>query len=155
MQANRFLSRHHERRDEVLAAGQTMPLAIAGNHCQGTMFRDGAHLITPALEEAIDRAARTFDGFHFGRFDLRYRDVEAFRRGEDFTIIELNGVTSESTNLYDPTWPIWRAYRQLMCQWRLAFAIGALNRRRGARASGIGEILAAWRAAPRVATASD
>src|SRR5690348_17795168 len=43
------------------------------SHCKGTMFRDGAHLITPRLERAIDEIAQSCDGFFFGRFDVRDR----------------------------------------------------------------------------------
>jgi len=95
------------------------------------MFRDGAHLWTEELEQAIDRVARNFEGFYFGRFDVRYASVEAFRRGHDFTVIELNGVTSESTNIFDPSWSLVRAYRTLFRQWNVLFRIGAENRRRG------------------------
>lgn len=140
MQADLF----HERLDglwhSVPAPGQRLPLALAGNHCQGTMFRDGGHLLTPQLERAIDAIARHYEGFYFGRFDVRYADVEELRAGRGFKIIELNGVTSESTNVYDPSWPIWRAYRTLRTQLRLAYEIGSQNRARGHRVTPLGEL---------------
>lgn len=133
MQAERFLKRHAAQRHRVLAAGERLRLAIAGNHCQGTLFRDGEALRTAALEAAFDAIARHYDGFFFGRFDVRYSDASSFREGRDFAIVELNGVASESTNLYDPDWSIWRAYRMLATQWQLLFAIGRANADRGAR----------------------
>jgi membrane protein DedA with SNARE-associated domain len=139
-QAAAFLARHRSIVDRVLSAGQKLPLAVAGNHCQGTMFKDGFDLITPELERAIDSIARRFDGFYFGRFDVRYRDVDAFRRGEDLTVIELNGVTSEATNIYDPDRSLLAAYRTLFRQWRIAFEIGEANCRRGERRSTFAEI---------------
>jgi membrane protein DedA with SNARE-associated domain len=129
IQSAKFFARHRDSLDTIIPAGERVALALAGNHCQGTLFRDGAHLITPELERAVDAVARTFEGFHFGRFDVRYSNVEGFRAGHDFTIIELNGLTSESTNVYDPSWSIWRSYRVLMKQWSIAFQIGAANRR--------------------------
>src|SRR5262249_25588752 len=108
-----------------------------GNHCQGTLFRDGAHLITPELERAVDAIARQFPGFHVGRFDVRYADPAAFRAGRDMAIVELNGVTSESTNLYDPSWSLFAAYRTLFRQWALLSRIGHANRQRGHAATGI------------------
>jgi membrane protein DedA with SNARE-associated domain len=133
MQADTFLRRHAGQLGRVPAVGERFRLAHAGNHCQGTMFRDGGHLITPALERAIDSVARSFAGFYFGRFDVRYADVDAFKRGEDFTVIELNGVTSESTNLYDPAWSLCRAYRTLFRQWSVLFDIADANVRTGVR----------------------
>lgn len=142
MQAATFLARLNGQTHAVLAAGETLPLAVAGNHCQGTLFRDGAHLITPELEAAIDEIARRFDGFCFGRFDVRYRDVDAFKAGREFAIIELNGVTSESTNVYDPDWSLLRAYRVLFKQWALLYAIGAANQRLGHQPSPLGRVIA-------------
>lgn len=151
MQAGTFLARHAQDRQRVLASGERFRLAVAGNHCQGTLFRDGSLLLTPQLVRAIDEIAQSFRdrGFYFGRFDVRYRDVDRFKAGEDLTVIELNGVTSESTNLYDPSWSLMRAYRLLFEQWKILFAIGAANRASGHRPARarelLGAIVAHWR----------
>jgi len=136
-----FLARHVGQLNRVPAAGERFRLAVAGNHCQGTVFRDGSHLITPELEQAIDSIAGTFEGFCVGRFDVRYSDVQAFRSGRDFVVVELNGVTSESTNIYDPAWSLLTAYRTVMHQSQLVFRIGDLNRRRGHRPTRLIELL--------------
>jgi membrane protein DedA with SNARE-associated domain len=149
MQANTFLTRHTAILDRVLADGELFPLAMAGNHCQGTLFRDGGHLLTPELEAAIDRVAQPFAGFFVGRFDVRYADPDEFRAGRGFAVVELNGVTSESTNLYDPSWPQWQAYRTLFRQWAILFRIGAANRCRGHRPVSLSELLALLRAYSR------
>lgn len=146
MQAGTFLARMNGQAETVPSAGARIPLAIAGNHCQGTLFRDGARLMTPELERTIDLVARSFDGFFFGRFDVRYGDAARFRAGADFTIVELNGVTSESTNVYDPTWSLASAYRVLFRQWAILFEIGNRNRRRGHRPSSLGAVIADARA---------
>jgi membrane protein DedA with SNARE-associated domain len=143
MQAHVFLERHKCDLDRVLANGEEFRLAVAGNHCQGTLFCDGSHLITDALTQKIDQIAKTFPQFFVGRFDVRYSDVERFKAGEDLTIIELNGITSESTNIYDPSWTLLRAYRTLMRQWSIIFRIGAMNRSAGSPVSSITQI---WRA---------
>ncbi|MEM8739490.1 MAG: alpha/beta fold hydrolase [Planctomycetota bacterium] len=130
MQAGVFLKRFPDADVRVPGDGQTLRLAMAGNHCQGTRFADGGHLITPELEAAVDRVLQRLDGFYFGRLDARYADPDAFKAGRDFAILELNGVTSESTNLYDPAWPLTRAYRTLFKQWSLCFAIGHANRKK-------------------------
>jgi hypothetical protein len=132
LQAALFLRRLGPAADRTPAAGESVPLAIAGNHRQGTMFLDGAHLITPALEAAIDRAARAVPGFHFGRFDIRYGDPAYLAAGHRFCIVELNGVGAESTNIYDPSTPFLAAQRTLRRQWARAFEIGDALRRRGA-----------------------
>lgn len=95
----------------------------------------------PELERTVDHIARHFDGFCIGRFDVRYRDVEAFKAGQDLAIIELNGVTSESTNLYDPSWSLIRAYRTLFRQWELLYRIGHANRQGGHSAPTVWQLL--------------
>ncbi|MEM9419041.1 MAG: alpha/beta fold hydrolase [Planctomycetota bacterium] len=94
MQASVFLQRFENANELVLDKGETFRLAMAGNHCQGTLFADGSHLITPELEAAVDEVVKRVERFYFGRLDVRYAEVESFKRGEDFAVVELNGVTS-------------------------------------------------------------
>ncbi len=141
MQARVFLARHASSRQCVLLSGERFRLAVAGNHCQGTMFRDGSRLITAALERAVDEIARQIPGFFIGRFDVRYANREAFQAGTDLAIVELNGVTAESTNIYDPSWSVLAAYRTLYRQWALLYQIGHANRRRGVRPTALMELL--------------
>lgn len=121
-----FHIRFADELDRVLAKGETLRLAEAGNHCQGTLFRDGSQLITPELEARIDAICQKLEGYYFGRLDVRYKDAESLKRGEDLAVIEFNGVTSESTNIYDPTWKIAQAQRVLREQWKHCFAVGQL-----------------------------
>ncbi len=127
-----YLEANLERLDEVPAAGERIQLVEIGNHCRGTVFLDGGEHRTPELEAAIEALARRFEGFHFGRFDLRVPSVEQFRAGAGLRILELNGVTSEATHIYAPGASLFTAYRTLFEQWRLAFEIGAANAALGA-----------------------
>jgi hypothetical protein len=128
----------------VLRPGEKLRLVEAGNHCQGAIFTDGEHLRTPELEQAIDTIAARMPGFFIGRFDLRYSDHEALKRGEDFQILELNGAASEATNIYDPKSSLWSAYRMLFHQWDLVYAIGAANRRAHSNGATMREVLRDW-----------
>ena len=130
--ARLYRERHKDHLDTVLEQGVDYPLTELGSHCRGALFLDGARLITPALTQRFDAIAKTFDGFFFGRFDVRATGgLEQFQSGEGFKILELNGVTSEATHIYHPGTPLVRAYRVLIEQWRIAFEIGAENRARG------------------------
>lgn len=120
--------------DRVPGPGEQVVLEERGNHCFGSEFRDGAHLETPALAAAIDEISRGIDGFFFGRYDIRGETMADIRAGR-FKVIELNGVSSEATNIYDPRGGLRAAYRTLFRQWELAFRIGAANRARGAQAT--------------------
>lgn len=141
MQAKVFAKRFKEKIDDVVPMNQRIRLAEAGNHCQGTEFRDGSQLITPELSAALDRVAKDIPDFYFGRFDVRYTNPAAFAEGTDFAIIELNGVTSEATNIYDPDNSLLHAYRVLAKQWQYAFEIGHANRKAGTPISSYRDLL--------------
>ena len=134
-QADIFLARFEDRRREVLADGETLVLSWAGNHRQGCEFRDAPELITPGLEAALRSIADGFRGINgggldFGRFDLRYDDNESLAQGA-FDVVEVNGVSSESTNVYDPGRSAWFAWRTLARQWAMSYSIGSRNRAAG------------------------
>lgn len=114
--AETYLRRLGARRSEVLPAGETLKLVEAGNHAQGCIFRDGAHLWSAQLERRLDEISRRLDGFFIGRYDLRYASDEDLRAGRNFQIIELNGAASEATNIYDARTSLIAAYRTLFRQ---------------------------------------
>ncbi|MEM7392119.1 MAG: hypothetical protein AAF492_07185, partial [Verrucomicrobiota bacterium] len=136
-----YLNLHRDRVYDVVPEGERIQLVRIGTHCRGAVFLDGNHLRTPELEAVIDRVSRTYDGFYFGRYDLRAASPEALSRGESFKIVELNGVTSEATHIYDPKHSLLNAWRTLMEQWRIAFEIGALNAGNGTEIIPFGRLM--------------
>ena len=62
-------------------------------------------------------------------------------RGEDFSIVEINGIGGEAIDCWDPRLPVREVYRRLAEQQRLLFLIGQGNRERGFRPTGTGEFL--------------
>jgi membrane protein DedA with SNARE-associated domain len=117
--------------------GEPVQLVELGTHCRGAIFLDGGWVKTLELEKAFDEISQGFEGFYFGRFDVRTPAIDEFKQGSNFKIIELNGVTSEATHIYDPRNSLFAAYRVLFEQWRLAFEIGAENRERGVKPASI------------------
>jgi hypothetical protein len=118
--------------DGIVPEGGRVQLCELGSHCRGAVFLDGAAASTPALAAAVERASRAMPGFSFGRFDVRSASVDDLKTGR-FTILELNGVTSEPTHIYHPGTSLLAAYRALGTSWSLAFAIGAEHAASGAR----------------------
>lgn len=138
-----FFDRFADRLDEVLPVGERIPLSFMGNHAQGTRFDEGGHLATPALERSLNELARSFadDGFDYGRFDIRYADEASLTRGEGFAVIELNGTTSEPTNIYDPTYSPIFAWRSLRQHWGHMYRIGRERVEAGAPALSPGALI--------------
>ena len=148
LQAGVYLEQLGDRAGHVPAEGETVTLTSIGNHARGCRFEDGTDLITPEFSAAIDELARTWRGpagepFDFGRFDIRSSSGEAVRTATDLAVIELNGVTSEATNLYDPSWSVRRAIRLLAEQWSIAFELGAARLRAGVTPMGVAGIVLA------------
>ncbi len=128
-----YLARHSRQVGRVLACGEEFRLVFVGNHCKGAIFRNGAHLLTRAMQQRFDRIACEIPDFHFGRFDVRFPMIEGLQRGDDFSIIEFNGAGSEATHIWDRDMSLREAYRVLREQLRLVFEIGSANRARGFR----------------------
>jgi hypothetical protein len=49
-----------------------------------SIFLDGSEIVTDEMTAAIDRLARAFVGFYFGRFDLRTPPLTDFQQGKNF-----------------------------------------------------------------------
>lgn len=139
--AHFFFKKHARRLWEVIEPGEALQLVELGTHCRGALFLDGDWVKTEALEQAIDTISKTYEGFYFGRFDIRVPSVEDFRKGRNFKIMELNGVTSEATHIYDPDTTLAKAYRVLFQQWRIAFEIGAQNRACDVRPTSLSKLM--------------
>ena len=95
---------------EVLPDGQEKRLSFIGSHTLGCKFTDDSHLFTPELEQAIFAVFESQPGFNFGRVDVKAEDEAAFKRGE-FVVIEVNGVASLPTHMFDPKFSVWQAYK--------------------------------------------
>ena len=140
-----YMPRLQARLHEVPLPGAPIRLVFAGNHCKGSIFANGASDITPALSAAIHRIMADIPDFHFGRVDVRYQNAASLRRGTGFRIIEINGVGSEATHIWDPSTRLRDAYRVQFDHYRQAFEIGAAQRTAGFRSSGVLDMLRHWR----------
>lgn len=138
-----FLKQYAHQLNDIPARAERFALASIGTHCRGALFLDGKDILTPELEATFDRICQRIDGFFFGRFDAKAPSKEAWMQGKDIQILELNGLTSESTHIYNPGYSLLAAYRTLMKQWKLAYQIGYANRQQGAKVASYREILQA------------
>jgi hypothetical protein len=148
-----YLPRLAGRLHDVPRQGERVPLVFVGNHCKGSIFENGTHLATPALTEAFERIARAVPAFHFGRIDVRFASLSALLRGEGFRIIEINGVGSEATHIWDRNTTLREAWRAQFFHYGAAFRIAAANRARGHRSCGLQAMGRLWRRQKRLMAA--
>jgi hypothetical protein len=126
-----YLHRHAARLETVPAVGEAIRLAFAGSHSRGAIFRDGTHLVTPAMEARFDAISKSLPEFYFGRYDIRFAKFSDVQLGTGFTIVEANGAGAESTHIWDRRTGLLKAWRDLMKQYRWLFQIGRANVDRG------------------------
>lgn len=129
--ARLYLPRHPDLLDTVIPEGMPFRLAFAGSHARGAIFRDGNRFVTPSMVQSFDEVAKAIPEFYFGRFDVRFKDMDSLQRGEEFAIVEINGAGGEATHIWDSRMSIWQVYRGLMRQYRLLWEVAARNRKRG------------------------
>jgi len=111
----------------ILQKGQNEILVPYGNHVRGAKFIDASHLIDEKLTRSIDLVCQQVNGFYFGRMDIRYNTWEELKKGEKFSIIELNGAGSEPTHIYDPRHSIFFAWKEIIRHWNILWRISRIN----------------------------
>lgn len=117
--------------DRILNEGEKVLIEPIGNHCRGTKFLNDNKEINAEINEAFNKLADQIPDFYFGRIDLRCESYEDLRQLRNFKILELNGAGAEPGHIYQPGYPLWKAYRDIF--WHLAVLsdISAQNRKRG------------------------
>ncbi len=90
--------------------GEEVGLSFIGSHTLGCKFTDDTYLVTEALEESVFTFFESQPGFNFGRFDVKAESEAAFKAGK-FVVIEVNGVASLPTHMFDPKLNVLGAYK--------------------------------------------
>ncbi|WP_434362995.1 D-alanine--D-alanine ligase [Parasalinivibrio latis] len=140
-----YFSRFENRLDEVLPDGEVLNLVFSGSHSKGAIFRNGNEYITEALTRKLDEVLADVPGFFFGRLDVKFRTITSLMAGKDFTIIELNGASSESVHIWDNKSTYVGAVKMLLKQYRILYEIGDQQRKAGHNVPTLSELFKAWR----------
>ncbi len=140
-----YLPRHQDMLDWVPESGEEFQLAFAGSHSRGAIFRDGNQYITEALTRKLDLLLKDVKGYYYGRLDIKFDNLHDFMEGEKFTILELNGASSEAAHIWDRNASLRSIFSVLLKQYRLLYSIGAKQKKRGHQPPSLRQLLAAWR----------
>ena len=139
-----YLPRHKDRLKDIIPAGQPYKLAFAGSHSKGSIFRDGREFITPELAKSLDAVCDDIPEFHYGRIDVKFRDIDSLMNGRNYYIVEINGASSEAAHIWDCRGSLKEVFRVLFYQYQTLFQIGAINRRRGFKPPPLTKLIKAW-----------
>lgn len=112
---------------------ETILLEPIGNHCRGTKFLNGNNLINEKLHTVFNDLTKDMKGFYYGRFDLKVKSVEDLYEGNNIKILELNGASSEPGHIYDPSYSLIHAYKDLAFHWKVLSEIAIQNIKKGVK----------------------
>ena len=130
--------------DAIPSKGENRILMQIGNHCRGTAFLNGNHLINNKLVNVFDSISRRIEGFYYGRFDIKCASIDDLYEGK-FVILELNGAASEPAHIYHPGFSILEAYKVLFHHWSIVYKISMANKKQGHKYMPANEFFAALR----------
>lgn len=139
-----YFEKNRHRLNWVPELDESVALAFAGSHCRGSIFRNGNEFISPVLSEKIDRVMQDFPEFHYGRLDIKFKDIRALEQGEDFVIIEINGVSSEKTHIWDSRTSLYEAFATLFEQYTTLFNMGKRMSKLGYQAPSAKRLVRTW-----------
>jgi D-alanine-D-alanine ligase-like ATP-grasp enzyme len=122
---------HGSRLQSILKKGEEFVLVPFGSHTRGAKFIDVSEQITKDLESLMDTICKPVQGFYYGRLDIRFESMDSLKRGEHFSVIEINGAGSEPTHMYDPSHSLFFAWKEIIKHWNILFAISSENRKIG------------------------
>ncbi|MFQ3282710.1 D-alanine--D-alanine ligase [Reinekea sp.] len=140
-----YESRHQHNWKKVISAGEAYKLVFSASHCRGAIFKNASHHITNDLSQKIDHLMKDIPNFHYGRLDIKFKNIETFELGKHLQIVEINTASSESLHIWDANTSFFEAIRSLMFQYRTLFKFGAQNRKLGYKTPTIKELVQRWK----------
>ena len=130
-QINRLSKEIGNEMNRVPANNEKVLLEPIGNHCRGTRFINFNHLIENELNTIFDKISLPIKGFYYGRFDLKVKSIHDFKQGNYIKIMELNGASSEPGHIYDSSFSLFKAYKDVVYHWRRLADISYINMEKG------------------------
>lgn len=128
---NFLKSIHGKNMNSVPKKDELIKLSIIGNHSKGTQFINGNYLIDNDLERMIDNLSQQVNNWYYGRLDIKYESIEKLKKGQAFKIVEINGIISEPTHIYDPSKTnYFSAVKSIKNHWKIMKKIAITNHKK-------------------------
>jgi hypothetical protein len=124
-------SKHKDKWNCVIPAGERYMLSYAANHNRGAHFVDLKEHIDAKLAGIFDEISLGINDFFYGRYDIMCTNVDDLKSGKNFTILEYNGCGAEPNHFYDTGYTLFGAYREILKHWKALYQISKYNRQQG------------------------
>ena len=132
LQTQRLQETHAVLLEQIPVVGERVNLGEIGNHSKGTYFKDGNEFIDAQISATFDKIANEIDGFFYGRYDIRSTSLKDLKEGKNIKIIEINGVCSEPTHIYDPfRSSYFKALKEIAKHWSIIYKVSIANHNLG------------------------
>lgn len=123
---------NRERLDFVPVKDDLLQISDIGNHCKGTTFINGNYLINDQFTQTMDAINHQIEGWFYGRMDVKYNNLEELIAGKNLKIMEINGIISEPTHIFDPSKMTFiRSLGEIRKHWKIVYEISILNHQKG------------------------
>jgi len=122
---------HQNKMDSIPEKATGIVLTVIGNHSKGTQFINGNNLISTKLEKTFDEFNKQIDGWYYGRLDIKYNSFKELENGENFKVLEINGILAEPTHIYDASSKNASYFKALIAiknNWKIITEIAKQNR---------------------------
>jgi len=119
--------------------GKNILIEPIGNHIRGTEFIDGKEFISAKMVASFKSIVSQIPGIYYGRFDVKFKDMESLENGI-FSVLELNGLTSEPTHIYDPHYTLIKAWKSVWYHTAKMMKIAGENQKLGAKPASVKEV---------------
>ena len=125
---NEFEKKYKLQWNTIVEKNKEIILEPIGNHNRGTEFIDANDLISNELLEVMDRISLYLPEFYYGRIDLKTKSIDDLYKGKNIKLLEINGVNSEPSHIYDKNISILTAYKDLFKHMNIMYEISRQNK---------------------------
>lgn len=138
-QENRLKVKFADQWERVLNVNESVLLEPIGNHCLGTEFLSGNHLLGKEVDNVFNEIAAKMNGYYYGRFDIKVSSEQDLIKGVNIRIMEFNGISAEPAHIYDQSYNLFRALSDIKKHWKMMYGICIYNINNGMKPIGFGQ----------------
>jgi hypothetical protein len=123
-----FKKIHLEEFNLIPKKNKEILLSSIGNHSKGTQFKNGNGLKSDELTTIIQDIEKQIDGWFYGRLDIKYDTFDKLVSDKKFKILEINGIISEPTHVFDATtYSYLDAIKAIRKHWGILYEVSTTN----------------------------
>jgi hypothetical protein len=123
-----FKEIHKEELNSIPKKETPVLLSSIGNHSKGAQFKNGNDLKSNELTTVIQEIEQQIDGWYYGRLDIKYESFEKILSDNEFKILEINGIISEPTHVFDAsTYSYFNALKSIRNHWKILYNVSTEN----------------------------